>query len=111
MPRGLGGAWEGWGHPVDQTGTQSPVKLCSGENAKARLPGEAGDGAKGTVQGPQALNHILHPTRGQPPRVDVSCQDLWAPSRTTAATFPARGPPRRPHRDAEDPPPGRLCPQ
>ena len=68
VSRGLGGAWEGQGTPVDESETQSPAGLHSEDNEKARPPREAGDGVKGAVQGPQTLNHILQPTRGQPPR-------------------------------------------
>ena len=49
VSRGLGGAWEGQGDPVDETETLSPAGLHSDENEKARPPGEAGDGVKGAV--------------------------------------------------------------
>ena len=92
MPRGLGEARGVWGHPVDQAGTQIPVKLRSGENGKARLLGEAEDGAKGTVQGPQALNHILHPRRGQPPSAGCHLpRPRPPPSCLGASTLPPQG--------------------
>lgn len=70
VPRGPG-SLGGSGGPGDKTETQSPAGLHCGAKEKARRspPPQGGWGwGEGRSAGPQTLNRILHPTRGQPPR-------------------------------------------